>query len=153
MIKEADLTRVSLLRCTGKRGGLVLWKCLLTEVRIDGVFESLRIVPPDGNGYAATPPTQYAVDVSTARCGEVEILGIPPELVRYDPEYGGILGRKVLMHAERLLQQGSDYFGGIVAKFRAYGGERSVYVVPTEAPEAPLLLKELRDLKAQGLLA
>lgn len=151
VLKDAELTKVSLIRCSGEDGGLILWKCTLKEVRIDGIFETLRILPPKAGGQGILSGT-YALDVSTARCAEVEILGIPPELVRYDPQRGGILARRIL-DAERLETEASEYFGGILAKFRSYGGDRSVYVVPTEAPDAPLLIKELQELKARGLIS
>jgi hypothetical protein len=41
-------------------------------------------------------------------------------------------------------RQVSEYFGGIMVKFKVYGGDPSVYVVPTGAPEGPELLEGIQ---------
>lgn len=148
LIKGALLERVALVRCTAPDGGLVLWKCVLDEVVFDGSFDSLRVIPPESHRYADR--SDYVIDVRGARCSEVEILGIPPHLVRYDANVGGVLSRPVLEAAGWPKDEVSEYFGGIMVKFKSYGGEASVYVVPTEAPEAPDLLEELAGLKTRG---
>lgn len=88
----------------------------------------------------------FVVDIREARCG------IPPTLVKYRTASAGILARRV-WDAEGWSTAGlSEYFVGIVDKFKAYGSAASVYVVPTEAPDARQLLSELATLKSKGLV-
>jgi len=44
----------------------------------------------------------------------------------------------------------SEYFSGIVYKFKLYGGDRAVYVVPTLGAHATALAHELGELKKRG---
>jgi hypothetical protein len=152
LLKHALLEHVTFERCSAPDGGLVLWKCVLHEVVFDGVYESLRVIPPDGYHYAEDPDVgpSFAIDVRTTRCGEVELLGIPPSLVRYDSAIGGVVSRGALAADGWPAGEVSEYFGGIMVKFKAYGGNSSVYIVPTEAPEGPELLKELAALRSRG---
>ncbi len=152
MIKFAVLEQVSLVSCTAPEGGLRLWKCLLREVSINGDFETLAVIPPDDDVYAPENfgDSSYAVDVRYARCHEVELIGIPAGLVKYDSATGGTLRRSILQAEGWPSNRVSQYFGGIMEKFRLYGGDSSVYVVPVAARDAAALLDELASLKDRG---
>ncbi len=140
LIKGALLERVALVRCRAPDGGLVLWKCVLDQVVFDGFFETLRVIDQKVIATLGIPIMQSTcVAHDAVRWRSV---GIPPQLVRYDPSVGGVLSRRVLEAAGWPTDEVSEYFGGIMVKFKSYGGEASVYVVPTEAPEAPDLLEE-----------
>lgn len=152
LVKNAVLEGVTLADCSAPAGGLTLWRCELHEVVFDGQYETLKVTPPKGNPYGADPQARpsFAVDVRSARCAEVELLGIPPNLVHYDPEFGGVLLRDVFEGEGWPVDTVSEYFGGILVKFKAYGGASSVYIVPTEAPDRPDLLAELAIMRSRG---
>jgi len=152
LVKEARLTRVTLRRCQASAGGIVLWKCILDQVTFDGEYESLRILPPSEHRYAASGNGTFVIDVRTAKCSEIELLGIPPPMVRFDPSSAAVLSRDVLDRAGWPICAVSDYLGGILAKFRSYGGPSSVYAIPTGAEDAPALLAELAALRERGWL-
>lgn len=91
------------------------------------------------------------IDVRGARFGEVEFLGIAPRDALYDREVGGVVSRRVLGEAGWPIRGDvSEYFGGIVHKFKLYGGDEGIYVVPTLAPDAHVLMAEFRELKKRG---
>ena len=156
LIQNALLQNVFFADCSAPEGGLVLWKCVLQEVVFEGVYETLRVIPPNDHSYAEpeierlSTASPFVLDVRKARFSEVEILGIPPSLVRFDSTVGGVLSRDVLEDAGWPAFSVSEYFGGIMLKMKAYGGPASVYVVPTEAPQGPELLAELTTLRARG---
>jgi hypothetical protein len=148
LIKHAVLQNVQCLDCKASAGGLVLWRCFLNEVTLDGVYETLTVIPPKGG--VVPEGSSFMIDIRAAKCGEIEIMGIPPERVKYDPSFAGVLSRTALESAGWPTSGVSDYFGGAVIKFRTYGGDKSVYVVPTAAPDAADLLRELEMLKERG---
>jgi len=152
LVKQARLTRVTLHRCEAPAGGIVLWKCILDQVTFDGVYESLRILPPTDHEYGASNNDTFIVDIRTATCVEIELLGIPPPLVRFDRATAAVLSRDVLDRAGWPIQSVSDYLGGIMIKFRSYGGPASVYAIPTGAKDAPALIAELAVLRERGWL-
>lgn len=150
LVKQARLTRVTLERCQAPAGGIILWKCILEQVTFDGVFDSLRMLPPSDHRYAESRDDPFVVDIRTATCAEIELLGIPPSLVRFDPSNAGVLSREVFERERWPVHAVSEYLGGIMVKFRAYGGPTSVYAIPTGADDAPTLLAELAALRERG---
>jgi hypothetical protein len=100
LVNQARLTRVTLRRCQAPDGGIVLWKCILDQVTFDGEYESLRILPSGDHRYDASVSGAFAVDVRTAKCTEIELLGIPPPLVRFDPCSAAVLSRDMFSNEQ-----------------------------------------------------
>jgi hypothetical protein len=152
-VEFAELRNVALKECSVGEGGVLLNDCLLRNVTLQGDFGSLRVLPPESGRTEGGEPLAdgLALDVRGARFGEVEFLGIRPDAVAYDHAVGGVISRDVLSKAGWPVRgQVTEYFGGIVYKFKLYGGDHAVYIVPTLAPDARMLMHELDDLKKRG---
>lgn len=157
-LSNALLKRVTFDECVGKEE-LILDDCLLEQVVFRGKCSSLRIIPgPSETGTAPRPfsdfyaKVDYAIDVREGQFREIELLTIPPSKVRFNANSGGILHRNILEAAGWPGLEFSDYFQGLVYKFRLYGGDAGVYLIPSGRHSTKRMQDELAELRRRGLV-
>lgn len=143
------------------------WGALFDRVRIVGKVGNLvlspRVDPPtfpdadaaefDAARTAFYSNVSWALDITEVRPENLEIYGVPGDLVRYDPEHQAVVQRENVLNEQRWrdLDLSATWWSSVLEAMVTQGYEHAVLATPLDHPRAEAFVKGIAALREAGV--